>query len=163
MQGGSLEFIVPLELIEYGIYGDLIITYPKPYSIYLRGTIGFGVEKLCHSASVWGFGFGGPGLAVALEVTTLVRPTGIIIVATSNTCNNSKKMHTAPQTQAESLEARHNKTVFRSAHTPQKKKNFRAPVDRNYHSNRVRWYPSFRAIPKNAASPKRQKKKKRPR
>ena len=24
----------------YTVYGDLIITYPKPYSIYLRGTIG---------------------------------------------------------------------------------------------------------------------------
>ena len=24
-------------------YGDLIILYPKPYSIYLRGTIVFGV------------------------------------------------------------------------------------------------------------------------
>ena len=22
-----------------GVYGDLIITYPKPYSVYLRGTI----------------------------------------------------------------------------------------------------------------------------
>ena len=26
--------------IEYGVYGDIII-YPKPYSIYLRGTIAF--------------------------------------------------------------------------------------------------------------------------
>ena len=25
--------------MEYGVYGDLINTYPKPYSIYLRGTI----------------------------------------------------------------------------------------------------------------------------
>ena len=31
--------------------GDPIITYPKPYSIYLRGTIGF---------SVLGLGFRGP-------------------------------------------------------------------------------------------------------
>ena len=31
--------IVPLKQIEYGVYGDLIIIYPKPYSIYLRGTI----------------------------------------------------------------------------------------------------------------------------
>ena len=29
----------PLKYIEYGVYGDPIITYPKPYSIYLRGTI----------------------------------------------------------------------------------------------------------------------------
>ena len=35
--------IVPLKWIEYGVYGDLIIIYPKPYSIYLRGTIGFSV------------------------------------------------------------------------------------------------------------------------
>ena len=26
--------------MDYGVYGDLIIIYPKPYSIYLRGTIG---------------------------------------------------------------------------------------------------------------------------
>ena len=26
--------------MEYGVYGDLIMLYPKPYSIYLRGTIG---------------------------------------------------------------------------------------------------------------------------
>ena len=31
--------IVPLKQIEYGVYGDLIIVYPKPDSIYLRGTI----------------------------------------------------------------------------------------------------------------------------
>ena len=31
--------IVPLKWIEYGVYGDLIIVYPKPYSVYLRGTI----------------------------------------------------------------------------------------------------------------------------
>ena len=31
--------IVPLRYIEYGVYGDLIIRYPKPYSIYLRGTM----------------------------------------------------------------------------------------------------------------------------
>ena len=24
-----------------GVYGDLIMIYPKPYSIYLRGTMGF--------------------------------------------------------------------------------------------------------------------------
>ena len=27
--------IVPLKYIEYGVYGDLIIIYPKPYSMYL--------------------------------------------------------------------------------------------------------------------------------
>ena len=32
--------------MEYGVYGDLIIIYPKQYSIYLRGTIGFGVQGL---------------------------------------------------------------------------------------------------------------------
>ena len=25
----------------YGVYGDLMIMYPKPYSIYLRGTVVF--------------------------------------------------------------------------------------------------------------------------
>ena len=39
---GSLEWpvssIVRLKYIEDGVYGDLII-YPKPYSIYLRGSI----------------------------------------------------------------------------------------------------------------------------
>ena len=29
--------IVPLKEIEYGLYGDPIIIYPEPYSIYLRG------------------------------------------------------------------------------------------------------------------------------
>ena len=33
------RFIVPLKQIEYGVYADLIVIYPKPYSIYLRGTI----------------------------------------------------------------------------------------------------------------------------
>ena len=28
-----------LNKIEYGVYGDLLIIYPKPYSIYLRGII----------------------------------------------------------------------------------------------------------------------------
>ena len=28
--------------MEYGVYKDLLVTYPKPYSIYLRGTIDFG-------------------------------------------------------------------------------------------------------------------------
>ena len=27
--------IVPLKWIEYGVYGDLIITHPKPYPIHL--------------------------------------------------------------------------------------------------------------------------------
>ena len=31
--------IFSLKQIEYGVYGDLLIIYPKPYSIYLRGTI----------------------------------------------------------------------------------------------------------------------------
>ena len=29
----------PLKWIEYGVYGDLFIAYPKPYSIYLTGTV----------------------------------------------------------------------------------------------------------------------------
>ena len=33
-------FISPLKYIEYGVYGDLVIIYTKPYSIYLRGTKG---------------------------------------------------------------------------------------------------------------------------
>ena len=32
-------FMVTLKYIEYGVYGDLIVIYPKPYSIYLRGTV----------------------------------------------------------------------------------------------------------------------------
>ena len=31
--------IAPLRQIEYGLYGDLMIIYSKPYSIYLRGII----------------------------------------------------------------------------------------------------------------------------
>ena len=37
--GVCLEAIVPLKQIEYGVDGDLVIIYPKPYSIYLKGTI----------------------------------------------------------------------------------------------------------------------------
>ena len=39
-----------------GYMGILLsITYPKPYSFYLRGTIGFGVED--SEFRVWGLGF----------------------------------------------------------------------------------------------------------
>ena len=39
---GGLELSVSLyKWIEYGVYGDLSIIFPKPYSIYLRGRIGF--------------------------------------------------------------------------------------------------------------------------
>ena len=33
--------IAPIKQVEYGVYGDLILIYPKPDSIYLTGTIGF--------------------------------------------------------------------------------------------------------------------------
>ena len=39
-QGVSNQNIIPLKYIEYGLYADLIVIYPKPCSIYLRGTIG---------------------------------------------------------------------------------------------------------------------------
>ena len=32
-------FKVPLKYMKYRVPGDLIILYPKPYSIYFRGTI----------------------------------------------------------------------------------------------------------------------------
>ena len=35
----SFRTIVHLKYIEYGAYVDLIIVYPKPCSIYLRGSI----------------------------------------------------------------------------------------------------------------------------
>ena len=35
----TVRAIVPLKQIEYGVFGDLIVIYPKPYSIYLRATI----------------------------------------------------------------------------------------------------------------------------
>ena len=38
-QGLEIQVIVPLQKIEYGVYGDVIIIHPKPFSIYLRGTI----------------------------------------------------------------------------------------------------------------------------
>ena len=31
--------IVPLKEIEHGVYGDLVIIYPRPYSIYLGGIL----------------------------------------------------------------------------------------------------------------------------
>ena len=36
---GTVVVIVPLKKIEYRVYGDPIIVFPKPYSIYTRGTI----------------------------------------------------------------------------------------------------------------------------
>ena len=35
----ELDPTVPLKYIEHGVYGDLIIIYPEPISIYLKGTI----------------------------------------------------------------------------------------------------------------------------
>ena len=35
----GLRFKSPFKQIEYGVYGDFILIYPKPYSIYFRGTI----------------------------------------------------------------------------------------------------------------------------
>ena len=31
--------MVPLQQVEYGVHGDLILIYPEPYSINVRGTI----------------------------------------------------------------------------------------------------------------------------
>ena len=42
---------VPLKLIEYGVYGHLLLIYAKPYSIYLRGTIT--IPKR-HLTAFWG-------------------------------------------------------------------------------------------------------------
>ena len=42
----TLGFIVSLKWIEYGVYGDVTVRYPKPFSMYLRGTIGFKVQGL---------------------------------------------------------------------------------------------------------------------
>ena len=36
-KGITSKLIVPIKQIEDGIYGDLIIIYPEPYSIYLGG------------------------------------------------------------------------------------------------------------------------------
>ena len=44
------------------MYGDGIIIYPKPYSIYLRGTIrvqGFGSKVSDYKVAGFGFGFRG--------------------------------------------------------------------------------------------------------
>ena len=35
----GLGFKSPFKQIEYGVYGDFIMIYLKPYSIYFRGTI----------------------------------------------------------------------------------------------------------------------------
>ena len=37
-----------------GIYGDLITIYPKPYSIYLRGTMSPGLRACLLEGRVWG-------------------------------------------------------------------------------------------------------------
>ena len=41
VEGLSRAYSLPQVDIEYGVYGDLIIIFPKPYSVYLRGNIGF--------------------------------------------------------------------------------------------------------------------------
>ena len=46
-------FIVPLKQIEYGVYGDLIMIYAKPCSIYLRGTYIVGEKGLGLLFSKW--------------------------------------------------------------------------------------------------------------
>ena len=38
----SAKAPLALKQVKYGVYGDLILIYPKPYSIYLRGTIYYG-------------------------------------------------------------------------------------------------------------------------
>ena len=35
----TIPHIVPLKSIQYGLYGDLIIIYPRPFSIYLNWAI----------------------------------------------------------------------------------------------------------------------------
>ena len=45
-----------------GYIGDLTIIYPKPYSIYFRGTIGFTVcVAVLEKARMFGYGFGVTG------------------------------------------------------------------------------------------------------
>ena len=36
--------VVLLKQVEYGLYGDLVIIYPRPFSIYLRGKISPGKD-----------------------------------------------------------------------------------------------------------------------
>ena len=47
----AIGFIVHLKQMECGIYGDLIIIYLKPYSIYLRGMAGLRVSSSSSSSS----------------------------------------------------------------------------------------------------------------
>ena len=45
--------------MDYGLYGDFCITYPKPYSIYLRGIMVQEVE-VCMGRGIWvGLSWGG--------------------------------------------------------------------------------------------------------
>ena len=37
---------------DFGVYRDLIMIYPRPYSIYLRGTIEFSARDYC-GGSAW--------------------------------------------------------------------------------------------------------------
>ena len=41
--------------MEYGIYGDLILICPKPYSIYLRGEYTFYASLCALEALFWEF------------------------------------------------------------------------------------------------------------
>ena len=44
LYGVLRRYVGPLGFRSCGEYGDLVIMYPKPYSIYLRGTVGFRVQ-----------------------------------------------------------------------------------------------------------------------
>ena len=52
--------IVSLEYVEYGVNGDLTIRYPKPDSIYLKGTICGKGFKHCAGTQGHRHSFGGP-------------------------------------------------------------------------------------------------------
>ena len=75
--------VVPLKKIEHGVYGDLIIIYPKPYSIYLRETISFQSRRSTASGEAagryWPPSRSGVRLSLGLWTRALGRPLGYLI------------------------------------------------------------------------------------
>ena len=80
LHGPRLPQPSPFKYIEYGVYGDLIIIYPKPYSIYLRRTIivsevstpnASTSPDTCHAGTVQKLGYRLKLLEVNLHVAVL--------------------------------------------------------------------------------------------
>ena len=68
---------VPLNKTEYGVYGHLVIIYPKPYSIYLRGPVSLKTRSLTAEA-------------IPLIVVLILTVIGMVVALVINSNSNSQ-------------------------------------------------------------------------